>query len=51
MFTPPDNLGSCCCGTPSPATPAPAGDAKSWNIRYFTIIAALATLEDVRNFV
>ena len=33
-----------CCASPGPAPVAPGGDAKSWNLRYFAIIAVLAAL-------
>lgn len=43
MSTPPENTG-CSCSTPGPMAPVPDGDAKGWNLRYFAIIAVLATL-------
>lgn len=33
-----------CCASPSQASSAPGGDEKSWNLRYFAIVAALAAL-------
>lgn len=33
-----------CCATPNPATTPSGGDSKSWNVRYFAIIAVLAAL-------
>ena len=45
MSTTPENPNSgCCCSSPSPISPAPDGDAKGWNLRYFAVIAGLAAL-------
>ena len=45
MSTNPKNPTSgCCCSSPSPISPAPDGDAKGWNLRYFAVIAGLAAL-------
>lgn len=44
MSTPPESLNSGCCASPSPIVPDQVGDSKSWNLRYFAVIAALAAL-------
>lgn len=45
MSTTPETPNSgCCCSSPSPIPPAPDGDAKGWNLRYFAVIAGLAAL-------
>ncbi|MGX7949523.1 permease [Oleidesulfovibrio alaskensis] len=45
MSTTPENPNTgCCCSSPSPISPAPDGDAKGWNLRYFAVIAGLAAL-------
>lgn len=42
MSTPPESSG-CCCASPSPASAAHGGD-RTWNLRYFALIAVLAAL-------